>query len=286
MHDVGVLRDAFVGGLMRAYRKSPLYPTWGHRFARVLARMPGSDRQVVKEIDGVTFELDLNEVIDSSLYYSGTFEVATEKAISSRLAEGMTAVDIGANVGYHTFRMARAVGPTGSVLAVEPMSRARTKLLRNAGLNSFTNITVSEVALADADLGIQSIGFENSYRLDGEVGAAAEDVRITTLDTLVAEAGLSRVDFIKLDVDGYEGKVLRGAQHVLDTWRPAIVFEISPGAMAGNGDRAEDLVASLTGRGYVLRYEDGSTIEDLAALLANVGDYSVNLVAEVPQRAG
>ncbi|MCZ4499607.1 MAG: methyltransferase FkbM family [Marmoricola sp.] len=66
-----------------------------------------------------------------------------------------------------------------------------------------------------------------------------EEVRLTTLDQLVAETGLPRVDFIKLDVDGFEGRVLRGAEHVLDTWRPAIVFEISPGAMAAHGERAE-----------------------------------------------
>jgi len=281
-----MLKDAVVGSLMRAYRRSPLHPGWGSRLARVLALVPRSRQRVVKEIDGITYELDLGEVIDASLYYSGTFEVATERAIESRLAPGMTAVDIGANVGYHTFRMARAVGPDGTVLAIEPMSRARAKLLRNGSLNSFANVVYDDSGLTDADLGTVPIGFESSYRLDGTTVVEEEDVRLTTLDTLVAQAQLSRVDLIKLDVDGYEGKVLRGAEHVLDTWRPAIVFEISPGAMSANGDSAEVLVEELVRRGYVLKHEDGSRIEDLSALLAKVGDLSINLVAEVPQRVG
>ena len=101
-----------------------------------------------------------------------------------------------------------------------------------------------------------------------------------TLDNLVAECGLDRVDFVKMDVDGFEGKVLRGARSVLATWRPTLVFELSPGAMAVHGDSAVDLVAELEGLGYALTHEDGSMIEDLHALLTKVGDYSINLVAE------
>jgi len=242
--------------------------------------MPGSGRTVQKEVDGITYELDLGDVIDSSIYYSGTFEAGTEAAIVSRLRTGMTAVDIGANVGYHTFRIARAVGPTGVVLAVEPMSRARTKLLRNASLNSFGNIRVSDVGLAEAERGVQSVAFENSYRLDGSVDTVHEEVRLTSLDTLVAESGLDRVDFVKMDVDGYEGKVLRGARDVLRRWTPVLVFEISPGAMADNGDSATELVVQLEALGYKLTHEDGSQIADLKALLNRVGDYSINLVAE------
>ena len=274
--------DRAVGVLMRAYRRSPLYPAWGQRFAKVLARMPGGGRSVVKEVDGVVYELDLREVIDSSLYYSGTFEIDTEQAISSRLRPGMTAIDIGANVGYHTFRMARGVGPGGTVLALEPMSHARHRLERNLELNDFANIRVLPIAVSDANVDAAEVSFVNSYRLDGRATTTTETVRVATLDSLVEEAGLSRVDFIKLDVDGYEGKVLRGATRVLDAWSPTIVFEISPGAMAAVGDDAMDLVADLQRRGYRLLTETGEPLADIDALLARVGDFSVNLVAEAP----
>lgn len=265
---------------MRAYRRSPLYPNWGHRFAALLARMPGNRGTTVKEVGGVRYELDLSQVIDSSLYFSGTFEADTEAAITSHLRAGMTAVDVGANFGYHTFRMAQGVGPTGTVLAVEPMSGARTKLARNMALNQFENIRVSAVGLADSDLGEQDVAFVSSYRLDGRPEQIVERVRITTLDALAQDERLDRVDFVKIDVDGYEGKVLRGARTVLERWRPVLVFEISPGAMAAVGDRAEELVANLTSLGYEIRHEDGEKIADLEKMLARVGDHSINLVAE------
>jgi hypothetical protein len=102
---------------------------------------------------------------------------------------------------------------------------------------------------------------------------------MTSFDVLIVEMDLPRVDFIKLDIDGYEGKVLRGAREVLAKWRPAIVFEISPGMMAAQGDSAADLIALLEGIGYELSYEDGGKIEDLGVLLNRVGDYSINLLA-------
>jgi FkbM family methyltransferase len=268
-----------IGVLMRLYRRSPLYPAWGRRFAAILSRLPGTRRAVTHTVDGVTFELDLAEVIDSSLYYSGTFEANTERAITELLGLGMTAIDIGANIGYHTFRMARAVGPQGKVLAVEPMSRARVKLERNAALNpQFENIEISDAAVSDST-GHAHIGFQSSYRLDGRDEIVAEDVRVLTVDALVEEAGLPRVDFIKIDVDGFEGKVIRGAEQTLRAWHPTLVFEISPGAMAAVGDDPDELVDLLESIGYGISYEDGQPIEDRASLLGRVGDHSINLVA-------
>lgn len=268
-----------IGILMRLYRRSPLYPSWGKRFAALLGRLPGTRKTVLREVDGVRFELDLAQVIDSSLYYSGTFEADTERAITDLLTPGMVVIDIGANVGYHTFRMARAVGPSGRVLAVEPMSRARVKLERNAALNpQFTNIEITNAAVSDS-IGDAHIGFQSSYRLDGRDETVAEDVRLLTVDALVREAALPRVDFLKIDVDGFEGKVFRGAEHTLRTWRPAIVFEISPGAMKAAGDDPHELVDLLESIGYSLTHEDGRSIEDLESLFAQVGEHSINLVA-------
>lgn len=264
--------------MMRTYRRSPLYPSWGKAFAKVLARLPGNDKRVVKTIDGITYELDLAETIDSSLYYSGTFEADTERAIVDRLGPGMNALDIGANVGYHTFRIARAVGPQGRVVAVEPMSSARARLVRNLELNDFQNITIAPVALSEVESGVQPLAFESSYRLDGETQLVTEPVQVTTVDVLVEDSGLEHVDFIKLDVDGYEGKVFRGAAKTLARWHPALVFEISPGAMAAVGDDAVDLVAQLDQLGYSLTYEGGRPIEDFGSLLRKVGKYSINLL--------
>jgi hypothetical protein len=144
------LRGA-VGLAMRLYRESPFYPRLGRSLGRLLAMLPRSPDPVLVEIDGVTFELDLREVIDSSLYYSGTFEAGAERVITSLLQPGMLAIDIGANIGYHTFRMAKAVGDTGCVWAIEPTAWGMRKLHRNCALNAFVNIQLLKVGLSDVD---------------------------------------------------------------------------------------------------------------------------------------
>lgn len=271
------MRDQVIGIAMRAYRRSPLYPTWGQRLAAVLSRLPGP-KSAVREIDGVTYELDLREVIDSSLYYSGTFEADTEKAISGLLRPGMVALDIGANVGYHTFRIARGVAPGGRVVAVEPMSQARGRLERNMALNpSLDNIVVSSVALSDAS-GTEAISFRSSFRLDGHDDAVVEQVRLVTLDELVTELGLPSVDFLKIDVDGFELKLFRGANRTLSTWRPRLVFELWPAAVRRQGDDPLELIEILARHGYVVTTENGSPV-DIGEVVDRAGEHSVNLVA-------
>jgi hypothetical protein len=81
-------KKSFIGWMMGVYRRSPLYNAFvGAILAKVLSFFTMfKPKQVIHEINGVKFELDLNEVIDSSLYYSGTFEPKIEKLIKSTSA--------------------------------------------------------------------------------------------------------------------------------------------------------------------------------------------------------
>jgi FkbM family methyltransferase len=274
--------STIIGFTMRSYRSSPLYPRLGRHLAQVLAvvaRWHGGE-PVRKVVDGITYDLDLSEVIDSSLYYSGTFEAKAEQMIRSMLRPGMVAIDIGANIGYHTFRMAREVGCAGTVVAIEPMTRAYTRLRRNHELNAFSNIEFLHLGLSDVELGDVEVDFRANYRLDGRIDSAPERVRIATLDAIVDEQSLAKIDFIKLDVDGFEGKVLRGAQSTLNRDKPTLFFEISPAAMTSNGDNVRDLTGQLAGLGYSFDNEDGEPIRDLAAFCSRIpGDLSANVLA-------
>jgi hypothetical protein len=130
-----------IGALMRIHRASPLYPQYGPMLAKLLAAvMREKANGIIREIDGVRFELNLREMIDASLFYSGTWEVEAERTITGALKPGTIAFDIGANIGYHTFRMAKAVGTVGKVFAIEPTAVAFKKLQRNIALNSMKNI--------------------------------------------------------------------------------------------------------------------------------------------------
>jgi FkbM family methyltransferase len=273
------LRGA-IGLAMRVYRRSPLHPRLGRTLGRLLAMFPSSPGPVLGVFDGVTFELDLREVIDSSLYYSGTFEADAERAITSLLQPGMLAIDVGANIGYHTFRMAKAVGESGRVWAIEPMASAMRKLRRNCALNSFPNIEPIKVGLSDVDQGATEIAFQSSYRLDGTVPIEKETVEVRTLDSLIRVRSPARLDFIKVDVDGFEGKVFRGASRTLEKYRPRIFFEISPWHMQRVGDDSRTLIAGLRALGYRFETEDRKLVADVDALCARIPvRCSINLLA-------
>jgi FkbM family methyltransferase len=251
----------------------------GRTLAKMLARMPSRPDTAVKTIEGVTYRLDLSDAIGASLYYSGTFEAKTERLIEACVQPGMVAIDIGANFGYHTFRLARCVGPDGRVVAVEPMREAWDRLLANAQLNDFPQISYLQVGLSDAEHGVTTVAFRSHYDIDGSEQVAEEQARLTTVDVLVAEEGLERVDFVKLDVDGFEGKVLRGARATLERWHPDVLFEISPTMMKEQGDDAADLLAFLRDLGYRLVDEDRRPVAGDERLIATVGAHSVNLLA-------
>jgi len=269
-----------IGLAMRIYRASPLYPRLGRSLAKVLSWV-APKKAVQATVNGIRFELDLREVIDSSLYYSGTFEPHAEAIMASVVATGGVVIDVGANIGYHTFALARTVGPTGNVTAIEPTTLAFEKLERNLALNDFPNVRLIRCGLSDRDEGDVQVEFQSSFRLDGKPDLRKETVRLVTLDSLVKELGLTRLDFIKIDVDGYEAKVFAGAKETLTRFRPIIFFEFGPGLIRDAGSVPETLLELLFGLGYQLETETHKPTPDIAAVFGSVqaGIGIINLLA-------
>jgi len=272
---------SIIGILMKLYRRSPFHSaSMGKFLASIMARfLVARDPLVVKRIGSVTFELDLREVIDSSLYFSGTFEDDVEQIINTMVKPGMCVLDIGANIGYHTFRMARLVGSTGSTYAIEPTQWAYQRLLRNFNLNpTLKNITFSKAALSNVDMGITQIQFQSSYRLDGRNQNKVESIEVITLDTYLEHKKITKLDFIKLDVDGYEGKVIQGASKSLAQMKPILLMEINPSAMIMNGDDPEQIINILMQVGYQFTTIKGLDIPDLSTYCRNNANASTMIV--------
>ncbi len=218
------------------------------------ARRP--DRVVTATIDGITYELHLNELIDSSIYYTGAFEPHITAAIQRLVHPGDVVLDIGANIGCHALRMAKLAGPSGRVVAFEPMPWARQKLERNIPLNGFANVDVVARALSDKTQR-EHVHFRSSW-LVGPTGRSSEDpksagehvVEFARLDDVLAEKGITRVDFIKLDVDGFEFKVLRGARRLLEEQHPSILMELGAYTLEAAGDDIREMTHYLVELGY------------------------------------
>lgn len=213
---------------------------------------------------GVNWSLDLREGIDFSIWLLGAFEVGTVRAYERLVAPGSAVLDIGANVGAHTLHLARLVGPDGKVWAIEPTDYATSKLEANIALNPelADRIVCRQVMLVDRDGGIEVPPLHSSWPLTGEADLHEQhggrlmptrNARAMTLDSLIRECGIERVDFIKLDIDGHECGMLRGARETLRSWHPTILLELSPHQLDENGGSIEDLVDQLAAVGYVLQ---------------------------------
>jgi FkbM family methyltransferase len=254
------------------------------RSLRAIAGRRGSEARCRRR--GLQWSLDLNEGVQLALYL-GVYERPTMRALERLVRRGATVIDIGANVGAHALTLAQAVGPAGIVVAVEPTDAAFARLERNRGLNPQIAERLRPVQAALVGPGETAPGeFYASWDLvgDGErhevhrgTKRSAGRARALTLDALVAELDLSRVDLLKIDVDGSELPVLRGATSVLARHRPAIVMEVCPHLLAERGASVADVLAALEPYGYQLVDE-----RRFAPLTTD----PVRLAARIPRGAG
>jgi FkbM family methyltransferase len=155
-----------------------------------------------------------------------------EAVVFKRLAApGMCVLDAGANIGAHTLVFAQAVGPAGMVIAAEPQRVAVQILNANLALNGIVNTRVLACALGDEIGTIQIPAPDPSRPALGtvSVGQGVERVRIVTIDSL----RLPRCDFIKVDVEGFECQVLRGARETVGRTRPLLYVENDRVARSG-----------------------------------------------------
>jgi FkbM family methyltransferase len=220
---------------------------------------------ITTTIDGITYRLDLTEMIDSNLNLLGAHEPRTMETVRRLVMPGATAIDVGANAGYYSLVLARLVGPAGRVIAFEPTEWAFQKLVTNVGLNAFENIRLERVALADVsdqrEISSSELAFKASWPLSGvQAERPKEVVEFLTLDDYVERRELDAVDFIKVDVDGYEFRVIQGARKTLARFRPSLLIEIGKGTQAELGDDPLELVRVLNELGYTF-YNDERTRE-------------------------
>jgi FkbM family methyltransferase len=163
----------------------------------------------------------------------GGYEASVLRAIQHFVSRGNYCIDVGANVGAVSLALARWVGPSGRVLAIEPGPPYVARLRRNLKANPHLadRVCILPTGLSDAEgtllwrpdplhpfnAGLSQV---HSTAVPGELPVA-----VTTLDAAVARQGWERVDFIKIDVEGMEWEVLRGARRTLTSLRPVVLFE-------------------------------------------------------------
>jgi FkbM family methyltransferase len=251
--------------------------------------------------DGYVFPVDRGTLLGWSVHFFGTYEPEVQTEIRRHLKPGAIAIDVGANVGWHTLLMAARAGSTGRVYAFEPNDSTRRRLVSAVEANDLAQVTVDRRAVADL---VGAGGFqaplaghvwdgtgrliaspaqdrrEGRERQEGQEGQTTR-IACTTLDAFVAERQIKRLALVKIDVEGWELSVLRGARHVLSALRPVVVFEYDPAYVSRSGGAAEDLTRCWSDADYELFALDP---RHPPARVPRLGDRGGNFLA-LPRRA-
>ncbi len=193
------------------------------------------------------------------LIYKGEFERQEQQFINTFLKQGDIFVDIGANVGLFTLIAAHRVGKSGHVYAFEPCEKAYQRLLANVQLNRLTNTSCYQLALSDkkghVNLKIPMDGYDAwsslGYPYEGNA-IKDETVQTVTWDDFAQEHDLvEKVIMMKIDVEGWEARVLSGGHKTLSrTDAPILQVEFTDQASQLAGTSCTELYHTLEKLGY------------------------------------
>jgi FkbM family methyltransferase len=165
-------------------------------------------------------------------YLLGTAEPHLQNAIRRYVREGDTVYDIGANIGYVSLSLSKKVGPTGSVIAFEPLPANIQILRRNIDINDIDNIRLLDYAASDRFGEAVIRTAENPATASlvwhrGDTSASEISIKTVTVDGLVESGELRHPTFVKIDVEGAEGMVLQGMHRTIASAQPVLFVECS-----------------------------------------------------------
>jgi FkbM family methyltransferase len=222
---------------------------------------------------------------------SGGFEVSECRFVSRLLGPGMTVVDVGAHHGLYSLLASKRVGPKGRVFAFEPSPRERARLEKHLLVNRCRNVSTYPFAIGSKS------GSEDLFLVNGAedycnslrppaVAASTSKIRVevTSLDEFLEHADIHHVDFLKLDVEGAELDVLKGARRTLGVDpKPILLVEVFDLRTRAWGYKANEIVKFLCKSGYEwFRFSGDGTLE---AVSPDLDLYDANLLAVPSGRA-
>ncbi len=247
--------------------------------------------------DRTSFPFHVHDVDDQHvsrlIAESGRWEPFTTRALASLLKPGDGVLDIGANIGWYSVVLGRLVGPTGFVVAFEP-DQLNAQLLRaNLDANNLTNVSVHEIALSDRNGHMQlatstaNLGDHRLTTVSEFVGRESVSVSVATLDSVLDRQAASydpgRLRVIKIDTQGAEVMIMRGATQLLSALPDgcALLVEFAPNLLRAHGaDQIEAFIAQVESlnrpmfslRRASIRSIDGEWLRQLAVKLQPLGD--------------
>jgi FkbM family methyltransferase len=204
---------------------------------------------------GFLIKLDVSRDVDKHFYW-GEFEHDTLNFYNKILRTGSVVIDVGANIGLYSLIASNKVGREGQVYSFEPSEWAYSRLRENINLNDFKNIEICKFGVSDkkgvvkfykcADDAYNSLGHHPMFAVKEVV-----EIEVDSLDNFCRERKISKVDILKIDAEGADYLVLKGAREILGFNESPVIFcEYNKSISEGYDFSRDDLILFLKERSY------------------------------------
>lgn len=223
-------------------------------FVKILPRhfqYSSKDIRYVKRKD-INYKLSLDNYNDFILFYG--INNQNKDVMYSLIENGDVVLDIGTNIGEVILNIAKK-NTNGKIYGFEPVDYNYEKLITNISLNNFANIIVSKLALSDKKETLfykEKKGHSGGISMNKEakMDNSYKTIESVTLDEFVKEKRLDKIDFIKVDIEGFEMNFLQGAKETIKQFKPKLFFEIDEKKLIQQKTSPEEVVEEIRSLGY------------------------------------
>ncbi len=199
------------------------------KFLRNKLKRTGNKKDYIHNTQfGFKIILDLSKDVDCNFFLL-EFEYDYLRFFQKNLKQGSKVIDVGANIGIYSLLASKKIGSEGKVYAFEPSDWAHSRLVENLKLNCFKNVEVIKKVISDRngtatfficdDDAYNSLSFKPMKEVQ-----RTENISMTTLDRFCEQRNVNNIDLLKIDTEGADYLVLKGAQKLLCSDNPPIIF--------------------------------------------------------------
>ena len=231
---------------------------------------PKTFREFIRS--GINYRVDIADWLGYCAYFN--IKNDPYDSLFSLVKPGMIVFDIGSNIGFTALNIAALVGEGGMVYAFEPDAYNYTFLKNNVELNKKLHVKTFQLGVGNYAEKLKLITHNESNRGENKISSSVTSdnyivVDIIRLDDFMTEKNISHADIIKIDTEGFEMNVLKGAKKIIEGCKPILFIEINDENLKEQKSSAKDIIAYIISIGYQITSAQTSEIVSVASDFTN-----------------
>ncbi|MCZ2356577.1 MAG: FkbM family methyltransferase [Bacteroidia bacterium] len=217
------------------------------------------------KINDICLEGDISDYVAHFLYF-GFKDIAHERLLNLAKKDAII-LDIGTNIGTTLLRFADRVGSNGYVYGFEPDVINYKSCFKNISLNNFSNIEVNNIGLGDSNnvfllvVDTPTNRGGNRIVIGNTTNKESIEIKVQKLDDWITSKDISKINVIKIDVEGFEFKVLKGGIETIQKFKPIMFIELDDNNLKAVGNSAKELIALVESLNYsIINAENNAAV--------------------------